>query len=301
MNALGLAVTVALMGAAPPKAPPQVFLEDASEPAQPATAPEIVFPPAAGACPALPKPRSGPPPFPAGEKLGYDVDVMGVRAGKMDFDVLPWRGRGSSAQIPIRVRVESNTFFRKVRKVKGEVVTHLRGRDLRPSSFEEDLHEGEIDRNVRVSFPETGEKFVKVEWKSNRGNGRTKNGYANDALDYLGAIYLFRAMPLRIGDSFCFDVYALRKMWRVEGRVESLEQVSTPAGEFDAFHLSGVAVRVGGSPMKREVHVWVSNDAYRLPVAAIGIVDLGPVRATLASVSRQDLKSAPARPDSLQW
>jgi len=249
-------------------------------------------PPAA--CAVLPKIRSGPLPFPPGESLTYEVDIMGARAGKMTFDVLPTKGRGVAAEVPIRVRAESNSFFTKVRRIKGEVISYLRGKDLRPTRFHEDLIEGEITRLADVTF---GERSAELNFKSNTSKGTARFDYPIEALDYVGGIYAFRGIALKVGQPFCFDAYALRRMWRVEGKVEAREHVSLPVGEYEAFHL--VAQAVAGS-MKREVHVWISDDAQRLPLAAVGVIDLGPVRATLVDVQRPDLKPRPTRA-SLEW
>jgi hypothetical protein len=284
-----------------PSQPPQ-YVAVAGE-MQPSTAAFSQPPPfvaaAAGECPALPKPRAGPPPFPPGETLGYDVDVMGARAGKMVIEVLPAQGKGASAEIPVRVRAESNMFFKKLRKMKAEAVSRLQARDLHPKIFREDLVEGALSRVADVTFAR-GEKVVDIEWRGST-QGRSRNGFANDALDYLGSFFLFRAIPLKIGQTFCFDAYAMRRMWRVQGQVEAKEHLSTPAGEFDALHLSGSASRVGGSPSKREVHLWISDDEYRLPVAALGASELGPIRAVLSRIDRKDLKREPSNPSSLEW
>lgn len=104
-----------------------------------------------GECAPLKKPLAGPPPFFPGEVLRYDIDVVGVRAGRMSFEVLPSAGMGQD--LSVRVRAESNTFFDKIRRVKAEVVTQLRPKDLRPSAFREELSEGGVDRIAKVTFP----------------------------------------------------------------------------------------------------------------------------------------------------
>jgi len=261
-----------------------------------------LVPAAPGECKALPSPRAGPVPFPTGESLSYDVDVMGVNAGKMSFEVLPRVGRGAKAQIPVQVRAKSNTFFNKVRRIKADLKSNLAVRTLRPVTFREDLHEGNFSRLGQVSFPTNEEKWISLEWRSNRGGGKSRHGFANDALDYVGAIFLFRALPLAVGQEFCFDVYAMRRIWRVVGKVEAREHVSIPAGEFEAYHLSAMATRVGpGKKLEREVHVWISDDEYRLPLAAIGVIDLGPVRATLGNVNRVDFQAGPPAGKPLEW
>jgi hypothetical protein len=254
----------------------------------------------AGECAPLPRPLSGPPPFPAGELLRYDIDVVGVRAGRMSFEVL--QGAKGAAETSVRVRAESNTFFDKFRKVKAEAVANLRARDLHPSTFREDLSEGGVNRIAKVAFPPPGGKQVELEWRTATTVTLSRHGVVGDALDYVSAMYLFRALPLKVGAPFCFDAYAMKRMWRVVGKVEAREHLSTPVGEFQAFHLRGVATRAGSGPLaSRQVHIWISDDAQRLPLAAVGVIDLGPVRATLSGVQRPDFKTEIAPDKPLEW
>ena len=60
-----------------------------------------------------------------------------------------------------------------------------------------------------------------------------------------------------------FDVYGIRRMWRVWGTVAPREHVSLPVGEFDAWHLAGQAARLDIPQARREVHVWISDDVRR--------------------------------------
>ena len=41
---------------------------------------------------------------------------------------------------------------------------------------------------------------------------------------------------------------------------------SLPVGQFEAWYLSGTAVRLDKPTQKREVHVWISDDARRYPL-----------------------------------
>ncbi len=258
-----------------------------------------------GECAPLPRPLSGPPPFHAGEQLRYDIDVIGVRAGQMSFEVL--KGVTGATETSVRVRAESNTFFDKVRRVKAEAVANLRARDLHPITFQEDLSEGGVNRTAKIAFPPPGGKQIELEWRT-KANGSTattgssRHGVVGDALDYVSAMYLLRALPLKVGAAFCFDSYAMRRMWRVVGKVEAREHLSTPVGEFQAFRLRGVATRPGSGPLaSRQVHIWISDDAQRIPLVAVGIIDLGPVRATISGVQRPDFRPDLAPEKPLEW
>ena len=245
----------------------------------PAT-PVLPPPPLDAQCAALPAVHS-PLPFGPGEELDFTLDAMGAEAGKMTMKVLPpkdgrWRVEASTS---------TNTFFSKIRKVVGVGTSFFNPRSLRPDRYVEDSTENSIHRTADVSF-NPKDRSVGIAFRINNAPGHKTYHYAHDGLDTVGAIYAMRALPMKAGMPICFDAYGIRRLWRVWGRIEGKEHVSLPIGEFDAWHLSGYAARLDDWGQRREIHVWISADARRLPLVAVGAIDLGAVRATLSGFSR---------------
>ncbi|HET9451142.1 MAG TPA: DUF3108 domain-containing protein [Aggregicoccus sp.] len=256
----------------------------AAQPAPAAAAavpvPAVPMAPGPEQCQPLPALRS-PIAFAPGELLEFSLDAMGAEAGKMTMRVLPRK----DGALPVEARVQTNTFFSKVRRVKGVAMSYLHPRTLRPLRHTEETVENEKPRSVNVVFGEK-DRSVKVDYRMGGARGRHDYRYLHDGLDVAGTLYVLRQLPLKEGLSLCFDVYGVRRMWRMTGTVLKREHVSLPLGEFDAWHLSGTAVRVDKPSQRREVHVWITDDARRLPLAAVGTVDLGAVRATLTGFAR---------------
>lgn len=234
--------------------------------------------------------------FPAGEVLEYDLDALGAKAGTLTLKVLPKKDN----QIPIEVSTQTNTFFSKVRRVRGTAMSYLHPRTLRPLRYVEDAQENELSRYADVSFT-PARRQVKLDYRVGRHTGKKSFRYAQDALDPAGAIFLLRQLPMKEGARLCFDAYGIRTMWRVSGKVVGKEHVSLKVGEFDAWHLQGEAVRIDDPRWRREIHLWVSDDERRLPLAAVGVIDLGAVRATLSSFSRPDGNKRAEGKESLKW
>jgi hypothetical protein len=247
-------------------------------------------------CPPLPDLRR-PLAFGPGEMLAFDLDALGARAGKMTVRVLPQK----DGHLPIQAEAETNTFFSKVRRVKGTATSYLNPKSLRPARYVEDALENGIRKTAEVDF-RAKDHSVKVSYKIDERAEQAQFRYANDGLDAAGAIFLIRQLPFHPGGTVCFDAYGVRKLWRVTGKVEGKEHVALPLGEFDAWHLSGMAVRLDDTKHRREIHVWISDDARRLPLAVMGVIDLGTIRATLTEVARPGEKRtrAPDK-DSLKW
>ena len=222
-----------------------------------------------------------PPPFRPGERLEFDVDALGARAGTLNLQTLPERSDG---RWPVEISVETNTFFNKIRKVKGLGVSTLDARTLRPVRYHEESLENGVRRQAEVSYGPGHE--VKLASTTDGHTATVSYRWANDLSDVVGAIPLLRSLPLKVGSTVCFDAYGVRRMWRVWGTVVGREHVSLPVGEFEAWHLIAEAARLDAPDARREIHLWVSDDARRLPLAAVGSIDLGAVRATLKAWSR---------------
>ena len=254
----------------------------------PPAAPKQKAPPSDQDCQALPSllPQLA---FASGETLDFDLDAMGAQAGKMTMAVLPQK----DGQLPVEVSAQTNTFFAKFRRVKGSGTSYLNPKSLHPTRYHEDATENEVHKVAEVTF-RPKDHSLRLDFEVGAQKGTSEFRYAHDGLDVAGAVYLFRQLPFKKDMKICFDVYGIRRMWRMSGKVEGREHVSLPLGEFDAWHLSGTAVRLDDHSMQREVHVWISDDDRRLPLTAMGAIDLGVVRATLTGFHRPGEKKVQA-------
>jgi hypothetical protein len=236
--------------------------------------------------------------FSSGEQLEFDLDAVGAQAGKLYMTVLPLdKNKG---ELPIRAEAKNNTFFAKIRRVNGGGTSYLNPKTLRPIRFVEDYMENDAHRYADVVF-RPKDHGISVDFKEGAASGHRDFKYANEGLDLVGALYLLRQLPLQVGTPVCFDTYGVRKMWRVFGKVEAKEHVSLPVGEFEAYHLTGTAVRTDRTAAQREIHIWISADGKRLPLVAMGVIDLGAVRATLTAFTRKDQKARAEGKETLKW
>jgi len=119
--------------------------------------------------------------------------------------------------------------------------------------------------------------------------GRTSAGRSpreGTVLDAVSAVYALRAAPLAPGDRLCFDLLGRGRVWRVTGTVASkVEKLDTVAGKLETLRIDARA-SLADRPLDppREMHAWFSTDARRLFVAAVGDIDLGPIKVTLTGL-----------------
>src|SRR5260370_20481951 len=175
-----------------------------------------------------------------GEMLAFDLDALGARAGKMTVRVLPQR----DGQLPIQAEAETNTFFSKVRRVKGTATSYLNPKSLRPARYVEDALENGIRKTAEVDF-RAKDHSVKVSYKTDERAEQAQFRYANDGLDAAGAIFLIRQLPFRPGGTVCFDAYGVRKLWRVPREEGGKGRGTLPLWGIRGSALLGIAGRLG--------------------------------------------------------
>jgi hypothetical protein len=243
-------------------------------------------PAAAGARCTVPPLRPGPPPWRSGEQLSFDVDVMGiVKAGTIHAAVDAPMFRGT--QIPLRARARSTSVFAKVKRARAQAMSWVDARTLRPQRYRDESEENGTKRTTDVRLDRGGD-HVALEWTLNEKRGTREFERQGEVLDLVSTVYFLRAAELAPGKAFCFDLVANRRYWRLEGALAAgTERVETPLGPFETIRFDAKLTRLATpddpNVRTRPLHLWFSSDDRRVPVAAVTEVDLGPVRALIAT------------------
>jgi Protein of unknown function (DUF3108) len=128
---------------------------------------------------------------------------------------------------------------------------------------------------------------VRVNWVNGAKRGMNAFVRGPAVLDLLSALYYLRAARLAGGAPFCFDVVGGRTYWRLTGRVvPGGERIGTSAGQVEAIRLEGAAAQSDDPSRRYQLHLWLSSDARRLPVAMALDTRIVSVRAVLTSATR---------------
>jgi hypothetical protein len=234
---------------------------------------------AAGPCGAPPL-APGPFPWTAGETLTYDLDLLGlVKAGTLELSVD--RTMSGGAVLPLRARARADASLSRLAAV---ALSWVDARTLQPERYREEAEDGGVHKLGETRFVPPGPQ-VTIDYKTDGRASSASYERQGEALDALSALYRLRAARLAPGDTFCFDLVARGRYWRVTGGVaRKTEKVDTPLGKLETWRIDGTAKKASqpdAAPMP--VHLWISTDRRRLLVAVVGEVDAGPVRAMLSA------------------
>ena len=224
-------------------------------------------------------------PFRTGEALTYDLELALVKAGRLSL--LVDRPMSGGTLLPLKARAQSTAAFANVKRLTAVGLSWISPTTLRPQRYREEGDEDGVRRSTDVRFPAAG-GTVTLEQRYRDERGASSFQREGEPLDAVSALYYLRSARLAPGDRFCVDLVGAGRYWHVTAEVAAgRERVDTPAGRFEALRVDVVATRAdvppGGKGRTRELHVWLSADARRLPVSIVSEIDAGPVSATLTS------------------
>jgi len=224
-------------------------------------------------------------PFRTGEALTYDLELALVEAGRLTLSVD--RPMSGGALLPLKARAQNSAAFANVKRLAVVGLSWIVPSTLRPQRYREEGDEDGVRRTTDVRFP-TGGGPVTLEQRHRDQKGSRTFAREGEVLDALSGLYFLRAARLEAGDRLCLDLVGAGRYWHVTAEVAAgRERVDTPAGRFETFRVDLVATRADvparGKPKTRQIHIWLTADARRLPVSIVSEIDAGPVSATLSS------------------
>jgi hypothetical protein len=224
-----------------------------------------------------------------GEKLEYEIDSLGATIGSFSLTLGP---AAKPNAYTIIARGKTDSFAANFYSVDATAESYLT-RSLENRRYVEDATEAKIRRTVDVSFGATKDQKLSVRaTKQGTREDYTTPGPA-ETRDLLSALYTVRHLPLEDGNQICMPIFGARRVWTLRAKVVGRQKIKTPAGEYKTIHLVGAAARLDAPGQSREVEFWFSDDAARIPVAALGIIQNKPVRAQLVNYTAGRLASKP--------
>jgi hypothetical protein len=204
-------------------------------------------------------------PFKAGETLTYDVSWSSLLvAGKATATVVEKKPSSSSTAyyivaegrpLPLLARLYK-LYYKMDTLIDSFTLLSQRGSLYSEEGAAHQLDSTRFDRTTRRAFHE-------------RQQETTAAGdfpVPANAQDGLAALYAVRTRAFRAGEGFTTPVADSGALYTVKVDVAAPVQVKVPLGEFAAWNLKAGITDAQGQPVWKNIVVWISNDARRLPV-----------------------------------
>jgi len=221
---------------------------------------EVVFLAAAGSGPSAAEEL---PPFRVGERLTYEVRLLGARAGQMTSVVQEKVSLGEIEAYHIVVNIRTTEAFSEIYRVNDEIHLYLNVRTLEPIRTDRFLEEGWWSGRIRVDFDQEGRKAYYASWdKEGKFIGGKTLSLPAPTLDVASVAYFVRGKDLAGLGSFKLNILYETDPRTVEVGVTPDQNVSLEGlGAFKTYMLRSLSYG--------NIALWISNDERRLPVMMI--------------------------------
>ena len=220
------------------------------------------------------------------EQLKYGVYYSFVKAGTayiknrglVDIDGRPaYLIQTSAFSAPV-----IDTVF----KVRDINYSWIDAQDFYSRGYSQSLREGNYKRDEWVIF-DYATRSYRGEVKKKDEPRAFEGTLTQQMLDILSALYYVRTRPLEPGREVVFDIVNREEQYPLVVKVLGRETVKTAAGKFKCiivepqFRGEGIFVSKGKS-----LKVWLTDDAYKMPVKMKTEVFIGSVSAELLDYKR---------------
>ena len=214
---------------------------------------------------------------PVEERYHYAITVWGIPAGNAMMRVEDVAPEGQRSLRRLVTTAQSNDVISFFFPVKNEVDSLVDIHTMLPQRLVFHRREGSRHEDFDVRFDHVANQVTVLK------NGQLSvHAIAPGTHDLLSCVYFLRTIPvLEPGSSVHVNVYHDQKNYRVEVKVEAVEQVAGPWGTVEAIRLLAVMPFHGIFLNEGNVRFWLTNTEARIPVMMEARVIIGSVRARI--------------------
>jgi hypothetical protein len=126
---------------------------------------------------------------------------------------------------------------------------------------------------------------LEVNTKDFLKNSETTQKISRRTYDMLSSFFYFRTVALQVGTSSYIDIFDCKRLWNTEVQVLRREQVETKLGRFNTIVIKPLLKSEGIFARTGDMHIWLTDDARRVPVLMKSKVKIGSITATLVGGS----------------
>lgn len=221
-----------------------------------------------------------------GEQLKYGLYYSFVKAGTAYIRNRGLVDIGGRPAYLIQTTAFSASVIDAFFKVRDINQSWLDARTFYSRGYGQSVREGNYKRDEWVIFDPANRRYY-GQIQKKEAPREISGTLETDVTDFLTALYYVRAQKLEPGKDIVFDIINREKQYPLIVKVYGRERVKTPAGHFDCIKVEpqlrgeGIFVAKGKS-----LTVWLTDDAYRMPVKMKTEVFIGSVSATLLEYKR---------------
>jgi len=215
------------------------------------------------------------------EKLTYLISMFGLPMGSAELEA-----KNENGEIWLTLRVRSNAAISNVYPVDDVVETrHINGQFIL-STIKQQEGSFRSDEGFTINL-----RKKRVSWVDNRG-GRSQTVAipTDEVLDTLSGIYFLRNRQLQVGKTETLHIFDSESYADVPVEILSRETVRLPNfTEVNTLVVKPLQKSAGIFRRTGDILIWMTDDAYKVPVKIVSSVALGTVTVELISAESTSL------------
>ena len=224
-------------------------------------------------------------PIYVGEKLFYSIQYLGLLAGDLEVEALPFKKVNQRKVYHIRATARSSPVFTLFYRLHDQVETFIDFQGIFSHRFHLLIDESKQTRNsLELNDSEKRQTFYWNLWDHKTiGHQETKEYSPIEPFsqDSVSALYYLRTVPLEVGRDIHFPLVTEGKTWEAVCKVLRKESVNTPFGRTQAFVIQPEMKYQGILKKTGDSFLWLTDDERRIPVRLEAKVKIGSVVAQL--------------------
>ena len=212
-----------------------------------------------------------------GEHLMFDLTYSFYKAGTATMSVVGKEWVNGGECYHVQTTAKSNKFISTFYKVLDRVNSFIDIKGIFSRRLEKRLREGGYKSDRYIDFYH--DRLLAL-------NTKEKYAFAEIPLyvqDILSSLYFIRTFDLDVGKAEEVQAYADGKVYTLKIIVHKREKVEVPAGIFTCLKVEPVLKSEGLFRQKGRLHVWLTDDRYKIPVKMTSKVVIGSIASKLVS------------------
>lgn len=225
-----------------------------------------------------------------GEKVILSATYFGVEAGKITLGVDSMKKFNGKKVFHFYAFGRTSSVFSLFYGVKDKVESLWSPEIQKPLSLAFDVEETKQKYKTRTYFywKKNKAEYIEEGWERGKGKYQGKKDWnlPNNAQDIVSAIFYIRTLPLKVGDSFTFNVLENEKVIQTTIKVDRKEVLGTREGDFDTLVLKPSFKTEGKFKKVGDISIWVTNDDFKQVIRVESKIKIGTVVAKLFKIHR---------------
>jgi hypothetical protein len=229
--------------------------------------------------------------FEPGERLEYVLKWAGIAAGDSVMEIVDGDFIDGAFVYRVISTAKSRSLVDLLYKVRNQYETHIHPFDSLTRRYVFNMREGGKREKRLLIFDQEGQSVTRFMKK--KGNTQIQDyEIPPQTHDNLSALYALRNEFLQVGDSITYRVFESRKNWELVIDVIAAEEIKVKAGRFKTVIVHPKLKFEGIFRRKGELHVYMTDDQWHIPVlmkskVKIGSIDAELVRFTLGGEEKE--------------